>query len=71
MSTHYHYSPFMGNPTTPSEQAVLGQAVAMTRIIASTKSSIVSMKLGLANFKMKYLAPVGEKNIKSHYVEIN
>ena len=71
LAKHKHFSPFFGNPTTPSEEAILGVTVAAGRIIGEVKTSIVSLKFGFANLKMQYLTMFGSKKIKSQFIELN
>lgn len=71
LAKHKHFSPFFGNPTTPSEEVVVGIVTTTGRVVGEIKSSVVSLKYGLANIKMQYLTVFGSKKIKSQYIELN
>lgn len=71
VAKHKHYSPFFGNPTTPSDDVAIGIVTNTSRVVSELKTSVISLKYGLANLKMQYLTEFGGKKIKSKYVELN
>jgi hypothetical protein len=71
LTHHFHYSPWYGNATTPSD-AVVGKGVKTTiDFLQETKRSLVTHKANLANFKQTYLMPSGCKYINSRWNSVN
>ena len=71
LTHHYHYSPWYGNPTTPSD-AVVGKGIkTMIDFLQETKRSLVTHKTNLVNFKQSYLVPSGQKYINSRWNHTN
>ena len=68
---HFHYSPWYGNATTPSD-AVVGKGVKTSiDFLQETKRSLVTHKANLTNFKQTYLEPSGCKYINSRWNNVN
>ncbi len=71
LTHHYHYSPWYGNPTTPSD-AVVGKGIkTMIDFLQETKRSLVTHKTNLVNFKQSYLVASGQKYINSRWNHTN
>jgi len=71
LTHHFHYSPWYGNPTTPSD-AVVGKGIkTMVDFLQETKRSLVTHKANLVNFKQTYLEPSGCKYINSRWNNVN
>jgi len=71
LTHHYHYSPWYGNPTTPSD-AVVGKGVkTMIDFLQETKRSLITNKTNLVNFKQTYCSPSGERYINSRWNHTN
>jgi len=71
LTHHFHYSPWYGNATTPSD-AVVGKGIkTMIDFLQETKRSLVTHKTNLVNFKQSYLAPSGKKYINSRWNHVN
>lgn len=71
LANHYHYSPFMGNPTTPSEQASFSFAQVSPQLTSEVKSSLLMLRNKMASLKNNYLSGIGGQSILSENVEIN
>jgi hypothetical protein len=71
LTHHFHYSPFYGNPTTPSD-AVVGKGIKTSiDFLQDTKRSLLTNKTNLVNFKQTYLEPSGCKYINSRWNNVN
>ena len=71
LTHHFHYSPWYGNPTTPSD-AVVGKGIkTMIDFLQETKRSLITNKTNLVNFKQTYLVSSGEKYINSRWNHTN
>lgn len=64
-STHFHYSPFNGLPTTPSEVSVSASVSAATSLLTQVTASIQQWKMNAAKIQLNFLTPGGEKSILS------
>ncbi|MCX8008646.1 MAG: hypothetical protein N3A54_02990 [Patescibacteria group bacterium] len=71
LAEHKHYSPFFGQPTTPSEIAMLSFSKTIPRMLAEMKTSIMSLRNKMASISNNYLSGTGGQNILSNYVELN
>jgi len=71
LTHHYHYSPWYGNPTTPSDSVVGKGIKTMIDFLQETKRSLITNKTNLVNFKQSYLASSGEKYINSRWNHTN
>jgi len=69
--SHFHVSPFFGNPTTPS--AVLGTAATETQMnqLQDCVIGLQKFKANLAAYKNSYLRTTGKKYINSRYNSVN
>jgi len=71
LTHHYHYSPWYGNPTTPSD-AVVGKGIKTSiDFLQETKRSLITNKTNLVNFKQTYLNPAGKSYINSRWNHVN
>jgi len=71
LTHHFHYSPWYGNATTPSD-AVVGKGIkTMIDFLQETKRSLVTNKTNLVNFKQTYLVSSGKKYINSRWNHSN
>jgi len=71
LTHHFHYSPWYGNATTPSD-AVVGKGIKTSiDFLQETKRSLVTHKTNLVNFKQTYLEPSGCKYINSRWNSTN
>jgi len=71
LTHHYHYSPWYGNPTTPSDSVVGKGIKTMIDFLQETKRSLITHKTNLVNFKHTYLVSSGEKYINSRWNHTN
>lgn len=71
LAEHKHYSPFFGQPTTPSEIAVLTYGKVAPEILTTMKTSILSLRTKLASISNNYLSGIGGESIRSDNVELN
>jgi hypothetical protein len=62
---HYHFSPFFGKPTTPSETLSLAATKTITEMIVKCKKDLFTLRTNLANIKATYLSTAGGKYILS------
>jgi hypothetical protein len=68
---HYHYSPFYGIPTTPSDTlASKGIEVAMKQL-NDCMIGLQKFKMKITVYKNSYLRAHGEKYINSRYNRVN
>ncbi len=65
LGEHWHYSPFFGKPTTPSEDGLIGSIKAMTETITKCKKDLSVLKMNLANLKGTYTSSAGSSYILS------
>jgi len=71
LTHHFHYSPWYGNATTPSD-AVVGKGIKTSiDFLQDTKRSLVTHKTNLVNFKQTFLEPSGCKYINSRWNNVN
>jgi hypothetical protein len=73
LTHHYHYSPWYGNPTTPSDSVVGKGIKTMIDFLQETKRSLVTNKTNLVNWEKTYLWDNGGKkdakgNIEDFYI---
>lgn len=68
---HFHYSPFFGICTTPSEILIPEGTRCAVNQLLKVKRSLVAHKMNLAGFKMTYLNPAGSKYINSRHNNVN
>jgi hypothetical protein len=70
-ASHFHTSPFFGNPTTPSSNL----ASAVTRAqMDQMQDCVIAMqkwKANLAIYKQNFLSPAGEKHFNSRFNKVN
>jgi len=71
LTHHYHYSPWYGNPTTPSDSVVGKGIKTMIDFLQETKRSLITHKTNLVNFKHTYLVSSGRKYINSRWNHTN
>ncbi len=71
LTHHFHYSPWYGNATTPSDAVVSKGIKTMIDFLQETKRSLVTNKTNLVNFKQTYLMPSGCKYINSRWNNTN
>lgn len=71
LNAHVHFSPFFGQPTTPSQQALSSGLVAVSRMVSETSSALSQLKINLASIQMQFLSPCGEKFIQSELNKAN
>ena len=67
LGAHVHITPFFGIPTAPSVLAGGASIMSTTEKLTLIKTSLLTEKINLMNFKISYLTPVGEKYINSLY----
>ena len=67
LTHHYHYSPWYGNPTMPSDAVAAKGIKVMVELLQQTKRSLTTNRMNLTNFKTTYLSPAGEKYINSRW----
>jgi len=65
VSPHFHYSPFNGLPTTPSEINVIACSTTAAALLTQVSGTIAQLKMNMAKFQMNYLSASGEKSILS------
>jgi len=71
ITTHFHISPFLGFPTSPSP-TVLGPGIQTAiRQIGQCKTSLYAHKANLAVYKIKFFNPAGTKYINSRFNNTN
>lgn len=72
IATHFHYSPFFGIPTTPSEQ-LFGEALdtSLKHLTDGILKGLISFKTNIVATKNNYLSPAGAKYINSSYNNVN
>lgn len=68
---HYHYSPFMALPTTPSISVVTEGINSLVKTLTSTVKSLYLHKQNLVSYKHNYFSPSGAKYIQSRYHNLN
>ena len=68
---HYHFSPFFGNPTLPSDLVAAKGMKCMIDFLQDTKRSIINNKQNLVNFRNTYLEQWGEAYINSRWNHTN
>ena len=71
LTHHFHYSPWYGNATTPSDAVVSKGIKTMIDFLQETKRSLVTHKTNLVNFKQTYLMASGDKYINSRWNSVN
>ena len=70
-ATHYHYSPFFGIPTTPSDTlAIKGVEVGMKQL-NDCLLGLQKFKLQISIYRNNYLRIHGEKYINSRFNKVN
>lgn len=65
VSSHFHYSPFNGLPTTPSELEITANTTAAGSLLTQVSAAVAQLKMNIAKYQMNYLSPSGEKSILS------
>ncbi len=71
IATHFHYSPFEGRPTTPSETLKnLGPKISLEHF-TKTEVSLILNRVNLELFKVKYLKSQSSDWILSRYNNLN
>jgi len=68
---HFHYSPFFGQPTTPSPPVVSSGIKTTTDHLQNAKRSLVTQKQNLEKLKSTYLCASGAKDIRSRFNYLN
>lgn len=71
LTHHFHYSPWYGNSTTPSDAVVSKGIKTMVDFLQETKRSLVTHKANLVNFKQTYLMASGDRYINSRWNSVN
>ena len=64
-SAHFHYSPFNGLPTTPSELEITSCVTAVSALLTQVSATIAQLKMNMAKYQMNYLSSSGEKPVLS------
>ncbi|MCK9596399.1 hypothetical protein M0R19_04405 [Candidatus Pacearchaeota archaeon] len=71
VTNHTHISPFYGLMTSPSFPVQTAGLKTMMDFTTKAKTSILSIKQNLINFKLNYFSPAGSKYINSRYNNTN
>lgn len=71
LTSHLHFSPFFGLPTTPSPTVVAAGMSTMVNHLTQTKTSLMMQKANFALFKHKFLNPSGDGFINSRANKVN
>lgn len=71
LTHHFHYSPFFGLPTTPSQPVVSAGIKTMVDHLSQTKRSLIMHKVNLGLFKQNYFSVFGRKYICSRWNNLN
>ena len=71
VTNHYHYSPFMALPTTPSVSVVTSGINTLVKELTNTLRSLYLHKQNLVAYKHNYFSPSGAKYIQSRYHNLN
>lgn len=71
LTSHFHFSPFFGLPTTPSPPVVAAGIKTMIDHLFQTKRSLIMHKVNLSMFKHTYFSPSGGKYINSRFNNVN
>lgn len=71
LTSHFHFSPFFGIPTSPSPTVVPAGIVTMMNHLLQTKMSLVMHKTNLQMCEKTYFYPSGGKYINSRYNHVN
>ena len=71
LSSHRHFSPFYGQPCTPSLTGKPHGAATVVDQFTRVESQIIAFKAGLASFKSKYIKAGSAKYINSRYNTTN
>jgi len=71
LMTHKHYSPFMGGPTTPSDDMLRSGIQPMMNHVAKTKQSLIAFKNNLVALRQKYLMQTGTNLVVSRWNSTN
>lgn len=71
LTTHFHFSPFFGAPTSPSPTVMAFGMKTMIDHLFQTKRSLIMHKVNLALYKHNYFSPFGSKYINSRYNNCN
>tara|TARA_Y100000034_G_scaffold128204_1_gene182420 strand:- start:618 stop:1547 length:930 start_codon:yes stop_codon:yes gene_type:complete len=71
LTNHFHYSPFFGKSTSPSQPVVAAGQKCSVNLLQDTKLSLVKHKANLVMYKNNYLVPSGKKYISSRYNNVN
>ena len=71
LTSHFHFSPFYGIPTSPSPPVVSSGISTMVNHLLKTKMSLVSHKANLQTCSTTYLETGGGKYINSRYNKVN
>lgn len=71
IGSHFHQSPFFGNPTTPSIQLQAKSVQTQMDQFSTCMADIQKAKANIAKFKGDYLLPTSKKYINSKYNTTN
>ena len=71
LTSHFHFSPFFGIPTSPSPPVVSSGLSTMVNHMAQTKMSLATHKANLQTCATTYLTSGGSKYINSRYNKVN
>lgn len=71
LTSHFHFSPFFGLPTSPSPTVAASGIVTLTNHLSQVKMSLLANKANLIFYKYKFLNPTGVGYINSRYNNVN
>jgi hypothetical protein len=71
LTSHFHFSPFYGIPTSPSPPVISSGISTMINHLSQTKMSLVTHKANLQTCATTYLTSGGGKYINSRYNKVN
>jgi len=71
LTSHWHFSPFFGIPTSPSPTVVPSGIMTMMNHLLQTKKSLVMHKTNLQMYEKTYFYASGGKYINSRYNHVN
>ena len=71
LTSHFHFSPFFGIPTSPSPTVVPAGIMTMMNHLLQTKKSLVMHKTNLNMYEKTYFYSSGGKYINSRYNHVN
>jgi|7_EtaG_2_1085326.scaffolds.fasta_scaffold00123_25 hypothetical protein len=72
LQTHWHYSPFFGTPTSPSDDLLFGSGVTVAKdMLTKAMRSLYKNKQNLGLWKAAYVQKTGSKYINSQWNNVN